>query len=107
MGRRRHTSDSHGLDSGEGDVLSTGNDKSVGNQPSVKNEETQKFMPFCFACFFIKRYEAGLNSGTDIWSVARWKVTSTAIPMDTSLGSHSTMLVNMRTPSSSSTRAST
>jgi len=48
-----------------------------------------------------------LKYGTDIWSVARWNVTSTAMPMVTSLGSHSTMLVNMRTPSSSSTNAST
>ena len=52
-------------------------------------------------------YPAGLKYGTDIWSVAGRKVTSTGMPMVTSRGLHSTMLVNIRTPSSSSTRAST
>ena len=73
----------------------------------VHGSITRHERTFSLRTLNLERYDAGLKYGTLIWSVARSKVTSTGIPMVTSAGLHSTILVNIRTPSSSSTRART
>jgi hypothetical protein len=76
----------------------------LNSQNSLCSEDKEATANLSLLCPF-PFYLAGRNSGIEISGVASSNVTSTGMPIFISSGLHSTILVSIRTPSSSSTYA--